>query len=53
MTPERCTSLAALLLELRDWLEAHGGVGMDGLVIEYLVDRLGEVRRELLAGGAR
>lgn len=53
MTPERCTGLAALLLELRDWLEANGRAGLDLHVIEYLVELLAEVRRELMAGGAR
>lgn len=52
MTPERCVGLAALLLEYRDWLAAHEGESLDRHVVDYLVDRLAQTRRELLAGGA-
>lgn len=53
MTPERCTALAALLLEFRDWCLAQPDVPLAVSYLEDLVDLLGEVRRQLVAEGAR
>lgn len=53
MTPERCTGLAALLLEFRDWCLEQPDVPLAVSYLEDLVDLLGEVRRQLVAEGAQ
>lgn len=53
MTPERLTGLAALLLEVRDWLAQHDPESLDELIVEEAVNILGRIRRELVGEGAR
>lgn len=54
MTPERCTAIAAALLEFRDWCTSQPDVPLAvSYLVENLVDALAEVRRQLVSEGAR
>ena len=47
MTPERLTGLAALLLELRDWIDETDPGSLDYWLVDAVVDRIAERRRQL------
>lgn len=53
MTPEQCTALAALLLDVRDWLIEQRPGSLDTLLIDHLVNVLGGIRSELIREGAK
>lgn len=48
MTPEQLTGLAVLLMEVRDWLDDQGELGLDRLVFERVIDVLGLQRQRLV-----
>lgn len=52
MTPERLTALAALLLEVRDWLDDEDPGCFDARFVEHMVNLLGAIRRRLVEAGA-
>lgn len=53
MTPERLTGLAALLLELRDWIEETYPGNLDAHLVGVCVDVCARFRHELVEEGAK
>ena len=53
MTPERLTGLAALLIDLRDWVADVDPGSLDYWLIDALIDVLARRRTALLMEGAR
>jgi len=48
MTPERCTGLAALLIEFRDWVVSYSDdAPLDVAHIDHVIDVIGLYRRLL------
>jgi hypothetical protein len=53
MTPERLTGLAALLLELRDWLEISSPDCLDAALVDAVVSCIARQHMRLVQEGAR
>lgn len=53
MTPERCTGLAALLLDLRDYLMDEGAAPFDAALADAVVDICVRLRERLVNDGAK
>ena len=53
MTPERCTGLAALLLDVRDWLNDQDPGNLDAVLVDGVIDVLACIRAQLVEEGAR
>lgn len=53
MTPERLTGLAALLLDLRDWLLDEDPGGLDAVLVDAVVDVCARARARLVEEVAR
>lgn len=53
MTPAHLIGLAALLLELRDYVRETDPGNMDAELIDHAVDAVVRVRQALVAGGAK
>lgn len=52
MTPEQITGLAALLIELRDWVYDNDPGSLDGDMIDATIAALARIRRQLVEDGA-
>jgi len=53
MTPERCTGLAALLLDLRDWMNDQDPGNLDAPLVDAVIDILARVRQSLVEEGSQ
>lgn len=53
MTPQQMTGLAALLLDLRDWLDEVDPGSLDAAAVDYVVDVIAERRRQLVEAGTQ
>lgn len=47
MTPERITLIAALLVEVRDWIGYTDPGSLDYFLVDAVIDRMVEHRRRL------
>jgi len=53
LTPEQLTGLAALLLEVRDFIRETDPEALDAELLDAAVDALARLRTSLTTGGAR
>ena len=53
MTPEQLTGLAALLLDLKDWIEEQDPGSLDIAIVDEAVAICGIRRRQLQRAGAQ